>query len=48
MTSGTIKKHQLWLIRHGISCGSCGADGYHGPDTNKAVAQAIKRRLYAD
>lgn len=48
MTSGTIKKHQLWLIRHGISCGSCGADGYHGPDTNKAVAQAIKRGLYAD
>lgn len=48
MNSGTIKQHQSWLISHGISCGSCGADGYHGPDTNKAVAQAIKHRLYTD
>lgn len=47
MGSGTIIHHQLWLIEHGISVGSCGADGFHGPDTNSAVAQAIKRKLYA-
>ena len=47
MTNGTIYRHQQWLIVNGISVGSCGADGYHGPDTNKAVAQAIKRKLYA-
>lgn len=47
MTNGTIHKHQQWLIAHGISVGSCGADGLHGPDTNRAVAQAIKRKLYA-
>lgn len=47
MGSGTIIHHQLWLIANGISVGSCGADGLHGPDTNKAVAQAIKRKLYA-
>lgn len=47
MTNGTIYKHQQWLIAHGISVGSCGADGLHGPDTNRAVAQAIKRKLYA-
>lgn len=46
MTNGTIHKHQQWLMDHGISVGSCGADGYHGPDTNRAVAQAIKRKLY--
>jgi len=46
MNSGTIVKHQRWLISHGISVGSSGADGYHGPDTNRAVAQAIKRKLY--
>ena len=47
MGSGTIIHHQLWLIEHGISVGSCGADGMHGSDTNRAVAQAIKRKLYA-
>lgn len=47
MNSGTIVQHQRWLINHGISVGSSGADGYHGPDTNRAVAQAIKRKLYA-
>lgn len=47
MTNGTIYRHQQWLIAKGISIGSCGADGYHGPDTNRAVAQAIKRKLYA-
>lgn len=47
MTNGTIHKHQQWLIAHGISVGSCGTDGLHGPDTNRAVAQAIKRKLYA-
>ncbi len=47
MTNGTIYRHQQWLIANGISVGSCGADGYHGTDTNKAVAQAIKRKLYA-
>ena len=47
MTSGTIYRHQQWLIDHGISVGSCGADGYHGRDTNVAVAEAIKRKLYA-
>lgn len=47
MNSGTIVQHQRWLMNHGISVGSSGADGYHGPDTNRAVAQAIKRKLYA-
>ena len=47
MGSGTIIHHQLWLIEHGISVGSCGADGLQGPDTNKAVAVAIRRKLYA-
>lgn len=46
MNSGTIKQHQRWLIVNGISCGSCGADGYHGRDTNVAVAKAILRGLY--
>lgn len=47
MNSGTIVQHQRWLMNHGISVGLSGADGYHGPDTNRAVAQAIKRKLYA-
>lgn len=47
MTNGTIYKHQQWLIANGISVGSSGTDGYHGPDTNRAVAQAIKHNLYA-
>lgn len=47
MSPGTIKRHQQWLIDHGISCGPDGADGYNGPNTNRAVAQAIKRKLYA-
>lgn len=47
MNSGTIVQHQRWLMNHDISVGSSGADGYHGPDTNRAVAQAIKRKLYA-
>lgn len=47
MNSGTIVQHQQWLMNHGISVGSSGADGYHGPDTNRAVAQAIMRKLYA-
>lgn len=46
MTNGTIYRHQQWLIANGISCGSCGADGYHGRDTNVAVAKAIARGLY--
>ena len=47
MNSGTIVQHQRWLISHGISCGPDGADGYNGQNTNMAVAQAIKRKLYA-
>ena len=47
MSPGTIKRHQQWLIDHGISCGPDGADGYNGPNTSRAVAQAIKRKLYA-
>lgn len=47
MTSGTIKRHQEWLIAHGISCGPSGADGYNGHETNKAIATAIARKLYA-
>ena len=46
MNSGTIKQHQRWLIAHGISCGPDGADGYHGTNTNKAIAEAIRRGLY--
>ena len=47
MGSGTIVQHQRWLMNHGISCGPDGADGYHGPNTNRAVAEAIRRKLYA-
>lgn len=47
MNSGTIMRHQQWLIAHGISCGPDGADGYNGPNTNRAVAEAIRRKLYA-
>lgn len=47
MNPGTIHRHQQWLVDHGISVGSSGADGYHGPDTNRAVAQAIRHKLYA-
>lgn len=47
MNSGTIKQHQQWLIAHGISCGHDGADGYNGQNTNRAVAEAIRRKLYA-
>lgn len=46
MNSGTIKQHQRWLIAHGISCGSSGADGYHGRDTNVAIGKALVRGLY--
>lgn len=46
MGSGTIVQHQRWLIAHGISCGPDGADGYHGTNTNKAIAEAIRRGLY--
>lgn len=46
MTNGTIYRHQQWLMNHGISVGSCGADGYHGTNTNKAIAEAIRRGLY--
>ena len=47
MTNGTIYRHQQWLIAHGISCGPSGADGYNGRETNKAIATAIARKLYA-
>lgn len=46
MNSGTIKQHQRWLIAHGISCGSSGADGYHGRDTNVAIGKALVLGLY--
>ena len=45
--SGTIYRHQQWLIEHGISCGPSGADGFNGRETNKAIATAIARKLYA-
>lgn len=41
MGSGTVFKHQQWLIAQGISCGSSGADGYQGRDTNVAIGQAL-------
>lgn len=46
MGSGTIFKHQQWLIAQGISCGSSGADGYQGRDTNVAIGQALVKQLY--
>lgn len=46
MGSGTVFKHQQWLIAQGISCGSSGADGYQGRDTNVAIGQALVRQLY--
>lgn len=46
MGSGTVFKHQQWLIAHGISCGSSGADGYQGRDTNVAIGQALVKQLY--
>lgn len=46
MGSGTVFKHQQWLIAQGISCGSSGADGYQGRDTNVAIGQALVKELY--
>ena len=46
MGSGTVFKHQQWLIAQGISCGSSGADGYQGRDTNVAIGQALVTPLY--
>lgn len=46
MGSGTVFKHQQWLIAQGISCGSSGADGYQGRDTNVAIGQALIKQLY--
>lgn len=46
MGSGTVFKHQQWLIAQGISCGSLGADGYQGRDTNVAIGQALVKQLY--
>lgn len=46
MGSGTVFKHQQWLIAQGISCGSPGADGYQGRDTNVAIGQALVKQLY--
>lgn len=46
MGSGTVVKHQQWLIAQGISCGSSGADGYQGRDTNVAIGQALVKQLY--
>lgn len=46
MGSGTVFKHQQWLIAQGISCGSSRADGYQGRDTNVAIGQALVKQLY--
>lgn len=46
MGSGTVFKHQQWLIAQGISCGSSGTDGYQGRDTNVAIGQALVKQLY--
>lgn len=46
MGSGTVFKHQQWLIAQGISCGSSGADGYQGRETNVAIGQALVKQLY--
>lgn len=46
MGSGTVFKHQQWLIAQGISCGLSGADGYQGRDTNVAIGQALVKQLY--
>lgn len=46
MGSGTVFKHQQWLIAQGITCGSSGADGYQGRDTNVAIGQALVKQLY--
>lgn len=46
MGSGTVFKHQQWLIAQGISCGSSGADGCQGRDTNVAIGQALVKQLY--
>jgi hypothetical protein len=46
MGSGTVFKHQQWLIAQGISCGSSGADGYQGRDTNVSIGQALVKQLY--
>lgn len=46
MGSGTVFKHQQWLIAQGISCGSSGADGYQGRETNVAIGQALVNQLY--
>ena len=45
MGSGTVFKHQQWLIAQGNSCGSSVADGYQGRDTNVAIGQALVKQL---
>lgn len=42
----SIKGHQRWLIKHGYDVGEDGADGYHGRDTNQAMAKALKAGAY--
>lgn len=42
----SIKGHQQWLIDHGYDVGKHGADGYHGRDTNVAMAAALKDGAY--
>ena len=40
----SIKGHQRWLKDHGYDLGE--VDGYHGRDTNQAMAQALKDGAY--
>ena len=47
MSSGTIKRHQQWLIDRGIPVGPDGADGYNGQNTNVAIGKALAAGLYA-
>lgn len=41
---GTITAHQKWLKKNGYYTGK--VDGYNGPETNQAVAKAIKAGAY--
>lgn len=41
---GTITAHQKWLKKKGYYTGT--VDGYNGPETNQAVAKALKAKAY--
>lgn len=42
----TSVKLQEWLMHHGYDIGPCGADGYSGPDTVRALQKALNDGVF--